>query len=329
MTVMNNISKQFAVSVTSFKDKQFLFARLKLTISFTLGMLIILVVFNLLVFGLFVKNLPDHLETPHTEQVENRLENVLYIADGIILIFVALTSYYLSGFALRPIEKSYNLQRRFIADAAHELRTPLAVMKTGSESVLSGKSNKEDYKKIVSESIEEIDYLSTMVDDLLFLAQSDNLQQPKFIKFDLSTLVRKNVELMRPYAKSKEVLLKENVKSELYMYGNKDYFKRLLINLIHNAIVYNKPNGTVTVSLRKKDDKLELEMADTGIGISEEDLKHVFDRFYKADQARVKKSGVGLGLSIVKEIVDLHQAQISIKSETGKGTAVIIFVPLS
>ncbi|MCG2693378.1 sensor histidine kinase [Candidatus Parcubacteria bacterium] len=134
---------------------------------------------------------------------------------------------------------------------------------------------------------------------------------------------------MKPYAKSKEVVLEKSVKGELYINGSKANLKRLLINLIHNAIDYNKPRGKATVSLRASGNQIELKIVDTGIGIKKEDLKNIFDRFYKADQARIKQSGgAGLGLSIVKEIVELYNGTIEIKSETNVGTEITVMLPL-
>lgn len=329
MTIMKNILKQFAAWATNFKNKPFLYARLKLASSYTLGIFAVLAVFNLLVFGLFVSDLPDHLETQTTERAEEHLENVLYMADGLILIFVALMSYFLAGLALKPVEKSYKQQKKFVADAAHELRTPLAIMKTGAEVLLNEKAEKKDYIKLIKDSLVEINHLSAIVDDLLFLVKSDNLKKPQFAKLNISKLLRQQIELLNVYAKSKGIAIKENIEDELYINGDEDYLKRLLNNIIGNAIDYNKPLGEIFISLQRNKNKAELKITDTGIGISKKDLDHVFDRFYRTDQARTKQAGgAGLGLSIVKEIVEIHQSKISVKSDLNKGTIITILFPL-
>jgi len=338
---MKNILKQFAAWATSSRSNPFLWARLKLTAFYTGGVLIVLIIFSVAAYGLFVKDITANLEYEGTdfekeasiemqiiEKAEGQLRTALITVDGIIILFIAGFSYYLAGKTLKPLESVYARQKKFIADAAHELRTPLAVMKTGSEAVLSGDNSKQEYKKIIQDSLEEIDYLSAMVDDLLFLARSDNLVKTEFSKFNFSRLLHRQVELMASYADKKNITIKNKIEDELYINGNKAYLKRLLANLIKNAIDYNKPRGEVAVSLRKSKGSVELKISDTGIGISENDLKHIFSRFYKADQAHSKQSGgAGLGLSIAEEIVKLHQGAVNISSRQGEGTEVAISLP--
>jgi signal transduction histidine kinase len=326
MIKMKNILKQSAEWVTKCKRKPFLLARLKLAAAYTLTTLAILALFNIVVLDVFVKDLPVELETFATEQAESALENALMIGNILILVVVAFVSYLLAGFALKPIEKSYKQQKKFVADAAHELRTPLAVMKTGAEAHIANVSEKER-EKFIGDSIEEIDHLSTMVDDLLVLSKSDNLQKPAFEKVNLSKLANKLTQHMQVHAKQKNITLKTEIENACNISGNAAYLKRLLANLIQNAIDYNKPNGEVKVSLKKHGKKVELKVSDTGVGIGEQDLPHIFNRFYKADKARTGSSGAGLGLSIVKEITEMHGGKIAIESELEKNTIVTISFP--
>ncbi len=339
MIKMANILKQFAAWATNFKNNRFLQARLKLTAYYTVGVFIILLVFSVAVYGLFAKNISSNLEYDGSSQesesnielrviskAQNQLRAVLITVDGLVIVLIIIFSYYLSGKTLKPIEISYKRQKKFVADTAHELRTPLAVMKTGTEATLSGNNGKEEYKKLAQDSLEEINFLSSVVDDLLFLAHSDSFKKIKFSKFNFSKLIYRQIELMKSYAIKKNITLYKNIHGEFQIDGNKDYLKRLLANLIKNAIDYNKPYGKVIVSLQNKKQQIELKITDTGIGISKDDLEYIFDRFYKVDSARVKQSsGAGLGLSIVKEIVDLHNGKIDIKSELNKGTEIYIF----
>jgi two-component system phosphate regulon sensor histidine kinase PhoR len=203
-------------------------------------------------------------------------------------------------------------------------------MKTGAETILEGNSSKEDYQKLAKDSLEEINFLSSMVDDLLFLAGNDDLKKVEFEKLDLGKLVRQQINLMETFAKKKGVSMLEEIKGEFFISGNKTHIKRLVTNLLKNAIDYNNPNGNVNVFINKNKQFIELKIVDTGIGIAQKDLPNIFDRFYKVDQARTKHSGgAGLGLSIVKEITELHRAKISIISQLSKGTAVTILFPIS
>jgi len=168
-----------------------------------------------------------------------------------------------------------------------------------------------------------------MVNDLLFLTREDNLHSLEYIKTELRALVHKQIDLMVPYAKARQVTLEKNIiKESIFVKGNAGYLKRLVVNLIKNAIDYNYVKGKVLVSLQHEKKEAILKVVDTGMGISQEDIKHIFDRFYKIDQAGVEQnSGAGLGLSIVKEIVIAHKGKIKVNSEINQGAEIIISLP--
>jgi len=332
------------VWATNFKNNAFLRVKLKLTVFYIAGILVILVIFSLVVYSLFAQNItenieyegPDYkgnadIEAQIFEKAQNRLQAILLTVDGLIIILVGGISYYLAGKTLKPIESAYAKQKKFLADSAHELRTPLAVMKTGAEAVLSDEaSKKEEYKKLAKDFLEELNFLTDMVNDLLFLAREDNLHTLEYTKTDLGALVNKQIGLIVPYAKAHQVRLEKNIKGNLFVKGNRGHLKRLVANLIKNAIDYNCAGGKVLVSLQQEKKEVIFKVVDTGIGISQEAIKHIFDRFYKIDQARVgQNSGAGLGLSIVKEIVIAHKGKIKVNSEINKGTEIIISLPVT
>jgi len=341
---MKNILKQSAAWATSFKNSAFLRAKLKLTFFYTVGVLVILVIFSLVVYSLFSQNISENIEyegpeyegnanieAQILEKVQDRLQAILLTVDGLIVILVGGISYYLAGKTLKPIESAYAKQKKFLADSAHELRTPLAVMKTGAEAVLGDEaSKKEEYKKLAEDFLEELNFLTDMVNDLLFLVREDNLHTLEYTKTDLGVLVHKQIGLIVPYAKARQVRLEKNIKGNIFIKGNRGHLRRLVANLIKNAIDYNYAGGKVFISLQQEKKEAILKVVDTGIGISQEGIMHVFDRFYKADQARVgENSGAGLGLSIVKEIVNNHKGKIKVNSEINKGTEIIISLPIT
>lgn len=335
MIGMKRILKRFAAWVTSSRTEPFQTARLKLTVNYIVGMMILLAIFNFGVYSLFVSDIPDAFETSlpasqrqTIDRAGQRLEQVLLLADSLMAVAVSGFGYYFAGRTLRPIELMYARQKKFVADAAHELRTPLAVMKTGTEATLAGQPSNLAYKKLIRETLEEVDHMTATVDDLLFLTQYDGNKKAELNEIDLQILVRKQVELMKPYASVQGVVLEYKHQGQSNIRGNKMYIKRLLINLFQNAIDYNKPGGTVTISLQKSKQGVGLSITDTGIGIAQDDLAHIFDRFYKADGARTRQSGsAGLGLAIVQEIVNTHGGSIDIHSQLGKGTSVAITLP--
>jgi len=341
---MKNISKLFAVWATNFKNNAFLRVKLKLTVFYIAGILVILVIFSLGVYSLFAQNITENIEYEGSEneyntdieaqifeKVQDRLQAILLTVDGLIIILVGGISYYLAGKTLKPIESAYVKQKKFLADSAHELRTPIAVMKTGAEAVLGDEaSKKEEYKKLAVHFLEELNYLTDMVNDLLFLVREDKLHTLEYVKTDLGALAQQQISLTIPYAKAHQVRLEKNIEGNLFVKGNRGHLRRLMANLIKNAIDYNYAGGKVLISLQQEKKEAIFKVVDTGIGISQEGIIHVFDRFYKADQARVgKNSGAGLGLSIVKEIVNNHKGKIKVNSEINKGTEIIISLPIT
>lgn len=335
MTKMNNTSKLSEGWVTNFKHNPFLKARIKLSAYYCAGILILIVILNLGIYGLFVSDVPDKFESklPPQErdiidQAGDRLEIVLLITDSLMIILSIAFGYYFAGKTLKPIEISYKKQKTFIADAAHELRTPLTVMKTGAETILSGESDKQKYRKLIQDSLGEIDFLSGLVDDLLFLSRNDAIKNVVFEKLDLGKLAQQQIKIMGTYAKSKHIVLAAEIQKEVITDGDKNQLRRLLANLIKNAIDYNKPLGMVVLTVKQTRELCIIKVADTGNGIANEDLPYVFDRFYKADSSRSKSgNSTGLGLPIVQEIVKQHRGTIRIDSEFDKSTIVTITFP--
>lgn len=342
---MKHTSQQSAGSATPSTHNEFSKASIRLTVYYAAGVFLVLALFSFLVYTLFVRNLEfdsddggyviatqlreplDADEAHKAEDARERLMSTLLFVDLIALLLIIIVSYLLSRATLRPIEKSYIRQKRFVSDAAHELRTPLAVMKAGAEVLVSGKPTQTEYASFVTESLNEINFMSQMTDNLLFLARRDAAPKthlPSVVS--LSHLCEHTVALMRPYALSRRVALSGTVEEDVSVRGYDVNISRLLMNVLKNAIDYNKQNGIVELSLSRRGKDVFLEVRDTGIGIAPEDMEHIFDRFYKADTSRGSgyTEGSGLGLSIVKEIVDEMHGSVSVSSDVGKGTSVKI-----
>jgi len=338
---MKNIFRPFVGWVINLKNNNFFRAKLKLTFFYIITLLVVIIVFSIMLYTLFVNNIESNFEFEEEEHSEvetnsqyvilnnaiNRLKLVLIVTDiGIILIISGL-GYFLAGKTLQPIKKSLDEQKRFVSDSAHELRTPLSIMKTGIETMAIEKNQTlEDYKDLNEDLLEEVDKLINMSNDLLFLARSDSAKPKKSQnKINLSSICSNQIKSIQTYANNKGVSLNEDIKKVLYIKGNADQINRLVANLLKNAIDYNKKGGKVLLSLKKYKHNIILTVKDTGIGIALNDRKRIFERFYKVDKARsMYEGGSGLGLSIVKEIVDFHKGTIKINSKLGKGTAVTL-----
>jgi heavy metal sensor kinase len=234
----------------------------------------------------------------------------------------------LNGMMAR-LERSFEEIRRFTADAAHELRTPLAVMRNAVEVALRSPRDPEHYRRVLGDVLEEVQRLTRLAEQLLFLCREDaGLVPLATTQVRLEVLVRDIAEHMRAVAGAKDVTLECDGLDPATIRGDADQLRRLLFNLLDNAIKFTQAGGSVGVRLALADGLARLEVADTGIGISAEHLPHVFERFYRVDPARAGEAGgVGLGLSICRSIAEVHGGHIRIESAAGRGTLVTFTIP--
>jgi two-component system, OmpR family, sensor kinase len=231
------------------------------------------------------------------------------------------------------LQAAFERQRQFTADASHELRTPLAVMRGDIEIALRRERKPEDYRSVLTSNLEEIIRLSRLVEDLLMLARADagqSILQREPI--DLDELCAQMIEYLAPLAEEKEQYLIYYPPDTKPLRVNADAqrIKQMLLNLLDNALKYTPINGTITLTLFVKEHNAVITIADTGRGIPEEDLPHIFDRFFRHSRSTSDKTvqGFGLGLSIVRWIVHSHGGKISAESTLGKGTKFIVRLPL-
>lgn len=240
-----------------------------------------------------------------------------------------VVAYLMARRTLAPLSLSYQLQRRFIADAAHELRTPLAVIKAGSEVLLQHERGIDQYKKFIGESLEEVDRLIALSNDLLFLAQSRELQSGVQSMFSLSEVCTQQSSSILSYTQEKDIILTSIIVPEISIKGKASDMSRLVLNLLKNAIDYNTQGGSVSILLSKEGSSALLVVRDSGTGIDEKDLAHIFDRFYKADSSRTQtqETGSGLGLSLVYDILLEHHGTVTVESKRAVGTTFTLRFP--
>jgi heavy metal sensor kinase len=236
----------------------------------------------------------------------------------------------LNGMMAR-LERSFEEIRRFTADAAHELRTPLAVMRNAVEVALRSPRDPEDYRRVLGDVLEEIERLTRLAEQLLFLCREDAGLVPLAMRqVRLEGLVRETTEHMMAVADAKGVTLRCEALAPATIRGDLDQIRRLLFNLLDNAIKFTPAGGTVGVRLGLSDGLARVEIIDTGAGIPAEHLPHVFERFYRVDPARASEAeGVGLGLSICRSIAEAHGGEIRVESVVGCGTQAILTFPAS
>jgi len=251
-----------------------------------------------------------------------------------VLIFIMalsvtfLVSLVLSNIAVAPVKKAWEQQKRFVADASHELKTPLTVILANNEILLSGMadSDPQKQKKWILSSQEEAEHMKKLIDDLLFLARSDEEVEGRHLIKNtcaLDELVTGAVLQFEPVMFEAGVTMQTVIEDNVSMECDETQMKQLMHILLDNAVKYTEKNGRIFVGLKKSGSKLKLAIANTGKPVAEEDLKHVFDRFYRSDKARTGGGGYGLGLSIAYRIVESHGG--SLKAESGKLSAMDSF----
>ncbi|HEV3203499.1 MAG TPA: heavy metal sensor histidine kinase, partial [Gemmataceae bacterium] len=230
---------------------------------------------------------------------------------------------------LDRLENSFNRLARFSADIAHELRTPVNNLRGETEVALSKPRTPEEYSEVLVSCLEECGKLSRTIDSLLFLARAESPQMQ--ITREPIDLERELIAMQDFYevaATDAGVTLQVIINSPIVISLNRTLFQRAIGNLVANALAHTLAGGIVTLSARKEGAAVYVEVADTGCGIPKDHLPHVFDRFYRVDQARSSTSGrVGLGLAIVQSIANLHQGSVSIASDEDKGTRVTLQFP--
>jgi len=232
---------------------------------------------------------------------------------------------------LGRIEDQVRKIQRFTADAAHELRTPLTALRGNAEVALSRPRTSEELREVIEESIGQYERLQRIAEDLLLLARldaGDSVIRRETVA--LHAAVLDVVDLYAPIAEEKGLSLVVEKADQLFIEGDDGRLRQMFGNLLDNAIKYTPPKGLIRVLVAQCNGHAQIQMMDTGIGISAEDLPRVFDRFYRADPSRSAGSapGAGLGLSICRSIIEAHGGTLEIASKPGSGTTVCAHLPL-
>jgi signal transduction histidine kinase len=269
------------------------------------------------------------------EPAESALHVLLLVLIGggaLGLLICVAAAWFLSGRALIPIEQAFQQQQEFIADASHELRTPLTVLRSATDLLNQHRQEPlEDNGELFDDVRAEIARMERLAQDLLTLARSDSgglelMTAPVEVGAITGEVVRRTT----PLAQSQGIQLSLHTDTQdATVDADPDRLQQVLLILIDNAIKHTPSGGKVEVRVRRRGQQAEIEVADTGSGISPEELPRVFDRFYRADKARSRAlGGTGLGLSIAKMLVDAHHGHLSIVSTLGVGTQVTVTLPL-
>ncbi len=238
---------------------------------------------------------------------------------------------------LYRINQSYQSQARFVADASHELRTPISVIQ-GYASLLErwGKDDQETLEESIAAIKSETEQMKLLVEHLLFLARSDNeaiqLQKAEFDLSEVTAEIIRDIEIMdssRNQDNNRDHIIETELQGPVYVLGDKQLIRQAIRILLDNSIKYTPPGEKVSLKIFQREGKANIQVQDNGIGIAAEDLPHIFDRFYRSDESRARKTGgSGLGLAIAKWIIENHEGHFEVLSRVNIGTRINILLPV-
>ena len=263
------------------------------------------------------------------EEVKTKVLIHLAATNVLILISGGVASYYLARRTLQPIEEAHEAQNRFTADASHELRTPIAAMRSETEvTLMNPKLTLGQAKTQLQSNLEEMDKLTALSEGLLRLARFEHADLPKK-PIELRQVVQDAINRVMPTAEARNILITGEIPDGMKGIGDAASLTEAVVILLDNAIKYSPEKSEIAVSAAANQKAMSLIVKDQGAGIKATELPYIFERFYRADTARSKQQvhGYGLGLAIAKNIVEVHGGVLTAKSTVGKGSAFTITLP--
>ena len=231
---------------------------------------------------------------------------------------------------IERLEKAFKRQQQFPADASHELRPPLSVIQAESTLALNKERSASEYRQSLEAVSNESEHMAKVINQLLTLARADSgKEQLSFGETDLTKLLADVAAYAEILCRDKGIGFRSDLTDSILVNGDRAKLRELFLNLLDNAIRYSPDGGTISLTLRRVDKTAVIAIADTGIGIPEKDIPHIFERFYRVDKARSREQGgAGLGLSICKYIAEVHGGRIEVASELGKGSTFSVLLPV-
>jgi signal transduction histidine kinase len=261
-------------------------------------------------------------------RVLNQFVSGMLVIGAFSILLLGFGSWLMAGRSLRTTQYAWDMQQAFVANASHELRTPLTLMRASAEVAQRKSQGDTQQAALMGDIVSEVDHMSQLVEDLLLLSRLDAHQ----LKLDqhnvfIPDLVAEIQRQFSPLTAEKQVSFINQAKNGTVL-ADMTRLRQVLIILLDNALRHTPPGGTITVQTAPEGRYLRISVSDSGEGISQEHLKHVFERFYQAESGRsTDYQGAGLGLSIAKSLIDAQGGQIRISSQPGKGTIVTLLLP--
>ncbi len=334
---MEHIYKQSVVLATKWKNDEFFLARLRLTFLYAVTSIVILGGSSIVLYNVLSRNIAQSIrenvfdpKLAHfiIDKTRDILQNRFITIDTVLIFFIIVIGFLLTEKTLQPIKKNLEKQKRFVADASHELRTPIAVVISGLEVALRNKNlNLESAKNTLVDTLNEMKEFSKLSNHLLDISKYDIGVVTVKDKVQVEQVLVTTIAKIQPLIKEKEINLKLDLLHKALVFGNEIELGRVFYNIFTNAITHTQPKGSISVSDSIISNHYTVVIADTGVGIPEDILTKIFDPFFRGDTSR-NTGGSGLGLTLSKRIVESHKGTIGIKSKVGEGTSVAISIPL-
>lgn len=264
---------------------------------------------------------------PTDREVRGDLFEAVLVVDSIVLAIASLFGYWFARRTLRPIKHAYELQQQFLADVSHELRTPLTILQLNLENELH--TAKEAARQTIQDNLQEVTRMTKMVNDILLISRLEQTVHDSKAITALAPLVKECAQRLAPLARAHHVVVHEPLfLAEGDTTCPAEVVVHALTNVLQNAIMYNKPSGTVTLTVSDTPTHYCIQVEDTGIGIAPGACAQIFDRFYRVDKSRTRATGgSGLGLAIAQSALTYCGGTISLKSVVDKGTIVTMQFP--
>ena len=269
-----------------------------------------------------IENLAQKMQKISTENLSERVE----VSSKSLETFNLIRNF---NKLLDRINESFNREKQFIGEVAHEIKTPLAVIKSNAQVSLSKERSTEEYKSSLSQVLTHVEKLSKRLSSLIDFAWSQTVDvQKQFSKINISNILNEICESAQYLGETKKINVDCDIKNDVFVLGKEDKLSQVFYNIIDNAVKYTGEEGRISIKLSKEENNAVVKIIDTGIGIDKEDLKTIFNRFYRSESNKNIR-GHGLGLAIANSIIKAHNGNIEVNSIKNGGSTFTVSIPLS
>lgn len=256
--------------------------------------------------------------------VTHRYKSYGLILVGLLCLLSILTAYLISNNAVKPLQEAYNKQKEFVSDASHELKTPLSVLLTYTEILQQQPQN----AKALQVMRDETKNMSELIENLLALTRLENTKNTAVSEIDIANIIKPLTERLNTVHQKRQHQIKVICPAKVKIKMSAQHLDRLLTILLDNALKYTPSDKDISLKVSENEHNLKIEVSDQGSGIKNEDIPHIFERFYRADKSRNRQNGgFGLGLALAKDIVQKYNGKITVTSKLGKGSTFVVTLP--